>query len=96
MTPIRRCLLALGASAALAAPAAAQPLFWSTQAAPVEETQAMREQVLATPLLSRILVVGGADRLRFLQAITTRKDAWTTIVSPSGEGMSLTYRRRQN
>jgi multiple sugar transport system substrate-binding protein len=46
MTPFR-CLLALAATAALALPAAAQPLFWSTQAAPVEETQAMREQVLA-------------------------------------------------
>lgn len=33
---------------ALAAPAAlAEPLFWSTQAQPIEETQAMREQVLA-------------------------------------------------
>ena len=31
----------------------------------------------------------------FLQAITTRPDAWTSIVSPSGEGMSLTYRRRR-
>ena len=31
----------------------------------------------------------------FLQAITTRKDAWTSIVSPSAEGMSLTYKRRQ-
>jgi multiple sugar transport system substrate-binding protein len=34
------------ATAAVAAPAAAQPLFWSTQASPIEETQAMREQVL--------------------------------------------------
>ncbi len=32
---------------ALAAPVDAQPLFWSTQANPIEETQAMREQVLA-------------------------------------------------
>ena len=31
----------------LAAPAQAQVLFWSTQAKPVEETQAMRDQVLA-------------------------------------------------
>jgi predicted O-methyltransferase YrrM len=31
----------------------------------------------------------------FLQAITTRPDAWTSIVSPSGEGMSLTYKRRR-
>ena len=30
-----------------AAPAQAQVLFWSTQAAPVEETQKMREDVLA-------------------------------------------------
>lgn len=32
---------------ALTVPAQAQVLFWSTQAAPVEETQKMREQVLA-------------------------------------------------
>ena len=31
----------------------------------------------------------------FLHAVTTRPDAWTSIVSPSGEGMSLTYKRRQ-
>ena len=31
----------------------------------------------------------------FLQAITSRPDAWTSIVSPSGEGMSLTYKRRR-
>jgi predicted O-methyltransferase YrrM len=31
----------------------------------------------------------------FLQAITTRPDAWTSIVSPSGEGMSLTYKKRR-
>jgi predicted O-methyltransferase YrrM len=31
----------------------------------------------------------------FLQVITSRKDAWTSIVSPSAEGMSLTYKRRQ-
>jgi caffeoyl-CoA O-methyltransferase len=31
----------------------------------------------------------------FLQAITTRPDAWSSIVSPSGEGMSLTYKRRR-
>ena len=31
----------------LAGPAAAEVLFWSTQAQPIEETQAMREQVLA-------------------------------------------------
>ncbi len=43
---IRRALAA-AAALALAAPAAAQTLFWSTQARPLEETQAMREQVLA-------------------------------------------------
>lgn len=48
---MRRSILAI-ASAALAiaaatVPAQAQVLFWSTQAAPVEETQKMREQVLA-------------------------------------------------
>ena len=32
-----------------AAPASADVLFWSTQAKPVEEAQAMREQVLARP-----------------------------------------------
>ncbi len=32
---------------ALSGPAAAEPLFWSTQAQPIEETQAMRERVLA-------------------------------------------------
>ena len=31
----------------------------------------------------------------FLAAITTRTDAWTSIVSPSGEGMSLTYKHRR-
>lgn len=31
----------------------------------------------------------------FLAAIETRPDAWTSIVSPSGEGMSLTYKRRR-
>jgi multiple sugar transport system substrate-binding protein len=36
-----------GGLAALAGAAAAQPLFWSTQAQPIEETQAMRERVLA-------------------------------------------------
>ena len=42
--------LLAGASLALslsAGTASAQVLFWSTQAAPIEETQAMREQVLA-------------------------------------------------
>jgi predicted O-methyltransferase YrrM/heat shock protein HslJ len=36
-----------------------------------------------------------AEMKDFLQAITSRSDAWTTIVSPSGEGMSLTYKRRR-
>ena len=31
----------------------------------------------------------------FLGAIESRRDAWTTIVSPSGEGMSLTYKTRR-
>ena len=31
----------------LSAPSVAEPLFWSTQANPIEETQAMREQVLS-------------------------------------------------
>jgi predicted O-methyltransferase YrrM len=31
----------------------------------------------------------------FLTAINGRPDAWTSIVSPSGEGMSLTYKRRR-
>ena len=31
----------------------------------------------------------------FLTAINTRSDAWTSIVSPSGEGMSLTYKHRR-
>jgi len=43
----KRLLLA-GAFLALAAgPLMAEPLFWSTQAKPVEESQAMRDQVLA-------------------------------------------------
>ena len=47
MSDLRRRTLATALAAALAAPAAAQSLFWSTQAQPIEETQAMREQVLA-------------------------------------------------
>jgi multiple sugar transport system substrate-binding protein len=50
MTTLRNRLLGAGlaaAAASLAAPAAAQVLFWSTQASPIEETQAMREDVLA-------------------------------------------------
>jgi predicted O-methyltransferase YrrM len=31
----------------------------------------------------------------FLSAINSRSDAWTSIVSPSGEGMSLTYKHRR-
>jgi len=31
----------------------------------------------------------------FLSAINSRPDAWSTIVSPSGEGMSLTYKHRR-
>ena len=41
-------------------------------------------------------VVNKRDEMKdFFQAITARPDAWTTIVSPSGEGMSLTYKRRR-
>lgn len=47
MTPIRTALLATSLAGLLVAPALAQPLFWSTQAQPIEETQAMRDQVLA-------------------------------------------------
>jgi predicted O-methyltransferase YrrM len=40
-------------------------------------------------------VVNKRDEMKnFLQTITTSPDAWTTIVSPSGEGMSLTYKKR--
>lgn len=31
----------------------------------------------------------------FLQAITTRPDAWTNIITPSGEGISITYKKRR-
>jgi hypothetical protein len=31
----------------------------------------------------------------FLTAIHSRPDAWSSIVSPSGEGMSLTYKLRR-
>ena len=50
MTTLRNRLLGAGlaaAAASLAAPTSAQVLFWSTQASPIEETQAMREDVLA-------------------------------------------------
>jgi len=30
----------------------------------------------------------------FLEAVEGRPDAWTTIVSPSGEGVSVTYKKR--
>ncbi len=40
-------------------------------------------------------VVNKRDEMKdFLTAITTRPDAWTTIIAPSGEGMSLTYKKR--
>jgi predicted O-methyltransferase YrrM len=40
-------------------------------------------------------VVNKRDEMKdFLAALTSRPDAWTTIVAPSGEGMSLTYKRR--
>ena len=40
-------------------------------------------------------VVNKRDQMKnFLTTITTHPNAWTTIVSPSGEGMSLTYKKR--
>jgi len=30
----------------------------------------------------------------FLDAIWTRPGAWTSVIAPSGEGMSLTYKVR--
>ncbi len=40
-------------------------------------------------------VVNKKDEMTdFLTAIDTRSDAWSTIVSPSFEGMSVTYKRR--
>ncbi len=47
MTAIRHRLAATAIVLAAASPGFGQQLFWSTQAAPIEETQAMREQVLA-------------------------------------------------
>jgi multiple sugar transport system substrate-binding protein len=47
MITIRTRLLATALAVTVAGPALAQPLFWSTQAQPIEETQAMREQVLS-------------------------------------------------
>ena len=35
------------------------------------------------------------DMQDFLQAITTRPDAWTNIITPSGEGISITYKKRK-
>lgn len=46
MKPRHLLATALGGLLAVAPPALAEPLFWSTQAQPVEETQAMREMVL--------------------------------------------------
>lgn len=41
-------------------------------------------------------VVNKRDELKdFLQAINTRQDAWSSVVAPSGEGMSLTYKKRR-
>lgn len=42
-----RMTAAVAVLALMAGPALAEPLFWSTQAKPVEESQKMREQVLA-------------------------------------------------
>ena len=40
-------------------------------------------------------VVNKKDEMTdFLSAIETRPDAWSTVVSPSLEGMSVTYKRR--
>ena len=40
-------------------------------------------------------VVNKRDEMKdFLAVVLGRPDAWTTIVSPSGEGLSLTYKRR--
>ena len=47
MTKTIRWLSGIALSVLLAAPAQAQILFWSTQAAPVEETQKMRDNVLS-------------------------------------------------
>ncbi|MCT8998708.1 ABC transporter substrate-binding protein [Chelativorans intermedius] len=47
MKRLASALLAGGTLAAMAGSAQADILFWSTQAKPVEETQAMREQVLS-------------------------------------------------
>lgn len=47
MHSLRPRLLATALALTLAGPALAQTLFWSTQAQPIEETQAMRDEVLA-------------------------------------------------
>ena len=47
MKSTTKWLCGVALSLTLAVPANAQVLFWSTQAAPIEETQKMREQVLA-------------------------------------------------
>jgi predicted O-methyltransferase YrrM len=40
-------------------------------------------------------VVNKRDEMKdFLDAVLARPDSWTTIVSPSGEGMSVTLKRR--
>ncbi len=40
-------------------------------------------------------VVNKRDEMKnFLKTITTHPNAWTTIVSPSGEGMSVSYKTR--
>lgn len=40
-------------------------------------------------------VVNKRDEMKdFLTSIQTHPDVWTTIVTPSGEGMSLSYRRK--
>ncbi|QYK41163.1 MAG: carbohydrate ABC transporter substrate-binding protein [Paracoccaceae bacterium] len=45
--PLKTFTLVIGLGALAAGTAAAEPLFWSTQAKPVEESQKMREQVLS-------------------------------------------------
>lgn len=47
MPSLRPAVIATALVATLSGAAHAQPLFWSTQAAPIEETQAMRDQVLS-------------------------------------------------
>ena len=47
MTIRKSRLLGAAVAALFAVPAMAEALFWSTQASPIEETQAMRDQVLA-------------------------------------------------